>query len=158
MAAAVLVTVASGCGEGGWDPEDPEVPELPSLSAVVTLHTGQGDRVVRGPVRVTHIERNVGLMYRRDRLKADEGMLFIMDSDADHSFWMKNTFIPLDIVFITAAGEVAGIAENVTPRTRTSRRVGKVSRFVLELDGGWSNTHGLRAGDKVDITLVPPSE
>ena len=127
---------------------------LPRVNASVTLHIKGGDRVVKGPLRATRTERSVGLMYRKKRLSPDEGMLFMMDGDADHSFWMRNTLIPLDMVFIDRDGTVVGMLEDVAPKTDIGRSVGKPSRFVLELDGGWCRRFGLKPGDRVDFEIT----
>ncbi len=89
-----------------------------------------------------------GLMYRKF-LPADGGMLFLMGDEDDHYFWMKNTLIALDIVFITADKSVAGVLENMQPHDTTSKGVGKTSLYVLEVNSGWTKTHGVGAGTKV---------
>lgn len=96
----------------------------------------------------------MGLMHVKDRLKDDTGMLFVMDNDSDHSFWMKNTYIPLDMLFIDVHGNLVGVLEEVTPLTTTGRSVDKISRYVLEVDGGWSKRHGVFAGQHVEIKIA----
>ena len=95
-----------------------------------------------------------GLMYR-ESLGEYEGMLFIYNYDADHSFWMKNTLIPLDMVFIRADGAVAGIVENAEPQTLTSRSVGAPSRYVLEVNGGFCKQHGVSTSSEVKFVDIP---
>ena len=77
-------------------------------------------------------QRERGLMFRREMLP-DWGMLFVYPADRPLSFWMKNTLIPLDMVFIDSRGLVVGVIENVPPLTLDSRTVGKPGRYVLEL-------------------------
>ncbi|HVK71686.1 MAG TPA: DUF192 domain-containing protein [Kofleriaceae bacterium] len=86
-----------------------------------------------------------GLMYRKF-LPPDAGMLFLMDDDDDHYFWMKNTFIPLDILFIDKDLKVAGILHDMQPHDTNSKGVGKPSRYVLEVNAGWAKQHGVAAG------------
>ena len=74
--------------------------------------------------------------------------------DSDHSFWMKNTYIGLDLVYLDSAGKVAGIAANVPPLSTESRRVGAPSRFVLEVGSGWCAEHGVARGQRSVITLA----
>lgn len=93
-----------------------------------------------------------GMMWRRE-LAAGKGMLFIFDEEEVHSFWMKNTLIPLDIIFIGADLHVAGVVENAQPRTLTGRSVSRPSRFVLEVPGGWSAKAGVREGTKVALDV-----
>ena len=87
-------------------------------------------------------------MFRRE-LGADEGMLFLFRDTSEHVFWMKNTPLPLDLVFIDAAGVVVGVLERVEPMTTAIRTIGKRSRFVLEVNAGWAAAHGVAAGDRV---------
>jgi hypothetical protein len=92
------------------------------------------------------IER--GLMYR-EHLPPDAGMLFMMGREYDWAFYMRNTLIPLDMLFIGKDLTVAGVVVNAEPRTETLRRVGKPSLYVLEVNGGWAAAHGVTAGAKV---------
>ena len=89
-----------------------------------------------------------GLMYR-DHLPYDAGMLFLMGNDAVHAFWMRNTFIPLDIIFIARDLTVAGVVHNAEPCTDALRSVHKPSAYVLEVNGGWAAAHQITAGAKV---------
>lgn len=89
-----------------------------------------------------------GLMWVRD-LPADQGMLFINDSVRLSSFWMKNTYIPLDILFIDPRGKVVKIYERATPLSLEPLGVDTPVRAVLELRGGESARRGIRAGDRV---------
>jgi hypothetical protein len=85
-----------------------------------------------------------GLMYRRE-LGADAGMLFIMGEERVHTFWMKNTYIPLDMIFITKEMKVAGVSADAVPQTEDLRYVDRASSFVLEVNAGWAKAHGVDA-------------
>jgi len=93
-------------------------------------------------------ERALGLMYRRE-MAADEGMLFDFVTEQPASFWMRNTYIPLDMLFIKADGTIASIAERTTPLSEKSVPSKGPVRYVLEINGGLSDTLGIEAGDKV---------
>jgi uncharacterized membrane protein (UPF0127 family) len=67
---------------------------------------------------------------------------------------MKNTLIPLDIIFIAKDMTIAGIAENAEPLNESLRKVGKPSLYVLEVNGGWTKQHGVAAGAKVRFENV----
>lgn len=99
--------------------------------------------------------RTRGLMYRK-HLDADAGMLFVFPQPAVQQFWMKNTPLPLDMIFIGADYKVVGIVENAKPFTTTGRGVGKQSQYVLEVNGGFAARHGIREGDRVDLLGIPP--
>jgi len=87
----------------------------------------------------------------RDRLDADAGMLFIFANDEERTFWMKNTPLPLDIIFIDAAGKVVSVAEHTTPFTTTPVRSAGAARYVLEVNAGFARRHGIRAGTRTEL-------
>jgi len=94
--------------------------------------------------------RSRGLMWRRELL-ASNGMLFIFPAEVVQSFWMRNTLIPLDMLFIDKRGKVVGVVQWAEPKTLSSRTVGKPSLYVLEVPGGWASRNGVRAGSTVEL-------
>jgi uncharacterized membrane protein (UPF0127 family) len=93
-------------------------------------------------------DRAKGLMYRKS-LPEGQGMLFDFHSEQDVSFWMQNTYIPLDMIFIKADGRIANIVENTEPlSTKMIPSRGPV-RGVLEVIGGTARKLGIVAGDRV---------
>jgi uncharacterized protein len=129
------------------DAKDYVGPTLPR--ARVLLEDAQGGvHPVDVEVAATPETRTRGLMWR-EALPAGQGMLFIFPADEVQSFWMRNTLIPLDMLFINSAGKLAGIIENAQPRTLTSRSVGVPGRYVLEVPGGWSRANGITRGGTV---------
>jgi uncharacterized protein len=96
----------------------------------------------------TQSQRQLGLMYRRE-LPPDSGMLFYFDHEQKQAFTMKNTYIPLDMIFITSGRRIAGIAENTTPLTEGPYEVDAPSQYVLEVNGRFCRDHGIAAGDRV---------
>ncbi len=127
--------------------QDYEPPRLPR--ATVTLAGAKGEPLkVEVEVAATHAARTRGLMWRY-ALPEGTGMLFIFTPQQPLSFWMRNTLIPLDMIFIDEAGKVVSIAENAEPRTLTSRPSAKPAKYVLEVPGGWSAKHKVKAGDAV---------
>jgi uncharacterized protein len=97
-------------------------------------------------------ERSQGLMFRQE-LGKDRGMLFIFPQDSQGPFWMKNTLIPLDIIFIGADKKIVSIAERATPQTTTPREPAGPYRYVLEIEGGRSDELNVQAGDGVEFPL-----
>lgn len=93
-----------------------------------------------------------GLMHR-PYLAPNAGMLFLMGRQADHTFYMRNTWIPLDMIFIDHNLRVAGIVHNATPRTETLRHIGRPSLYVLEVNAGWAMRHHIGVGAPVRIEL-----
>ncbi len=130
------------------------VPAGPREARVV-LETPSGRSFpVRVEVARTPAALERGLMFRRS-LGTDEGMLFVFPDERDHQFWMKDTLIPLDMIFIGAGGAVVGVVERAEPLTTSTRGVGRRSRYVLEVNGGWSAERGVRSGDRVRFEGIP---
>lgn len=117
----------------------------------VELLTPEGRRVQYGvELARTQEERGRGLMYRKT-LKQDRGMFFIFSSSTIQSFWMKNTLIPLDLIFIDENLKVVGIVEDAQPHDLSGQHIKSPSRYVLEVNSGEAARHGIVPG-----TLVVP--
>jgi len=121
--------------------------------ARVVVHTSGGDVPVTVEVADTPARQSLGLMYRKD-LGADAGMLFVFPRTQHLTFWMKNTVLPLDMIFIGDDRRVVGIVKDAVPYTTTPREVAGDSRYVLEVNAGFSERHGVRAGDTVTFEGV----
>ncbi len=119
----------------------------------VVLRTGSGEHVFTVELAETPESRARGLMFRQS-LDADRGMLFDFKQERDVSFWMQNTFIPLDMIFIAADGTVKKIHANARPLDQTSISSGEPVRFVLEIPGGRAAEIGLEPGDVMQHPLV----
>jgi uncharacterized membrane protein (UPF0127 family) len=119
----------------------------------VVLHTAGGDVPVTVEVVSTPAQQAVGLMYRKE-MGAMAGMLFVFDETEEHSFWMKNTILPLDMIFLGDDRKIVGIVKDAVPFTTTSRTVGKPSRYVLEVNAGFSDKHGVKPGDQATFENV----
>ena len=117
---------------------------------VAVIQGAAGAVEVTLEVAATPAERERGLMYRSS-LAEGRGMLFVFDQDGNHTFWMRNTLIPLDMLFIARDGTVVGIHANATPLSTANISVGKPSRYVLEVPGGWVARHGIAAGARVEF-------
>jgi hypothetical protein len=95
-------------------------------------------------------QRARGLMHR-PRMDDSWSMLFVYNYDQRLSFWMKNTLIPLDMVFIDDSATVIGVSHNAEPLTLTSRSVEGESRYVLEINAGLAERYNIKKGDHVDF-------
>ena len=143
-----LLALALGCAANPGCREEPQGPP------VVMLESAQGQEVrVRVEVAATSREREQGLMHRK-HLDPDAGMLFVYPFDSLQSFWMKNTFIPLDIIFIGNNRRIAGIAENTKPLSLERIQVDTPSRFILEVNAGFAKKHGIREGSQVRFSGI----
>lgn len=119
----------------------------------VVFATASGEARVTVEIVATPAKIRQGLMHRK-HMDADKGMLFFMPTEEVQSFWMRNTLIPLDMIFINSDMKVVGIVENAKPLTDDSRTVGIPSIYVLEVNGGWTKQHGVAAGDTVTFENV----
>ena len=95
------------------------------------------------------LERSQGLMFRQS-LGEDEGMLFIFQADTEGAFWMRNTLIPLDIIFVESKKRIVNVVANATPQTDTPRLPEGPYRYVLEINGGQAASLGLSSGSLLD--------
>ena len=121
----------------------------------VVLRLASGTEVrVTVEIAGTEAERTRGLMYRRS-LDSGRGMLFLFPAAEPHKFWMRNTYIPLDMIFLAADRTVVSIEENAEPLTETPRGPDANTQFVLEVPGGWASTHGIEPGITARFVDVP---
>ncbi|MEM1175352.1 MAG: DUF192 domain-containing protein [Pseudomonadota bacterium] len=105
---------------------------------------------------ITPDQRRQGLMFIRE-LPEDTGMLFVYEREALLSIWMKNTYIPLDIVFVASDGTPVNIHRNARPQTLDSRRAEEPARYVLEVNAGVADTLGLGPESRLMVELVEHS-
>lgn len=121
--------------------------------AKVVFHTPQmNDVEVLAEVAQTTEERTQGLMGRK-HLAPNRGMLFIFPYEGEQIFWMKNTFIELDMIFIRANLTVLGCLERAEPLTTTPRSVEGLAKYVLEVNGGFCEKHHISQASTVEIFI-----
>lgn len=132
--------------------QDYPMPALPKARVVLTDAYG-GKHAVDSEVAATPQARTRGLMWRT-QLPEGTGMVFIFPQQQPLTFWMKNTLIPLDMIFFDESLTIVGIEENAAPRTLSSRGPGVPAKYVLEVPGGWSGKIGLKPGLKVELQGV----
>jgi uncharacterized protein len=152
LAVVALVAAGSPAPARAQDEGRESLLELSSFPrSTLTIHsaTRPDAHVFRIWLADTPARQQQGLMYVRD-LPAEEGMLFLDRQSRVWGMWMKNTFIPLDMVFIDARGRVAAIFERTVPQSLQTVSHPKPVKAVLELRGGEAARRGLRVGDRVD--------
>jgi hypothetical protein len=93
--------------------------------------------------------RSQGLMYR-DSMAENQGMLFVFADEAERSFWMENTILPLDIVYIDARNKIITIQKNTVPYSRDSIPSNGPAKYVVEVNSGYCDRHSIRVGDHID--------
>lgn len=136
--AAALCTLLAVAGA------DAGAADVQSLEIV----TKSGVQVFAVEVAKTDQERATGLMYRKE-LAEGRGMLFDFSPEQQVSMWMKNTFIPLDMIFIRSDGRILRIAENTEPHSEKIISSGGLAKGVLEVIGGTAKKYGIAPGDHV---------
>ncbi|MET0295212.1 MAG: DUF192 domain-containing protein [Phenylobacterium sp.] len=124
--------------------------ELDALEIV----TSQARHKFKVELADTDEERRRGLMYRKS-LGGDRGMLFDFFDEAPRAFWMRNTLIPLDMIFIRANGLIRSIAHEAQPLDETPIPSGGPVRAVLEIAGGRARQLGILPGDRVVHRIFP---
>ena len=136
-----------------------EADGTPALSKIepLTIATEHDASLFTVEIADTDQLRARGLMFRQ-RLPGDRGMLFDFGKPRPAAMWMKNTYIPLDMLFIRADGTIAYIAENTKPRSLDVIGISEPVLAVLELAGGTAKRLGIRAGDTVYHRLFQTAE
>jgi uncharacterized protein len=129
--------------------QDYPMPQLPRGRVLVTDAFG-GKHPVDVEVAASRDARTRGLMWRT-HLDDGKGMLFLFEREQALSFWMKNTLMPLDMIFIRSDFSIVGIVEHAEPQTLSARSPGGPSQYVLEVPADWCAKVGLKPGLKVRI-------
>ena len=146
LGAALLITLTA-CSRNA--PAD-------GVDLIFKKPSGEKTEIFRMEVVATNSDRMRGLMFRKS-LAANAGMIFLFNEEREQSFWMKNTLIPLDMVFVSSAWKVVGVLENVPPLTEDPRTVGIPSQYVLEFSAGTIKRLGVSSGAAVEVTgQLPP--
>jgi uncharacterized membrane protein (UPF0127 family) len=112
--------------------------------------TGDTIRNIEIEIADVESERTIGLMHRRS-MPDTQGMLFIFEREEPRSFWMRNTLIGLDILYIKADGEIESIAKYCVPKSEKSIPSRGPALYVLELIEGFCDIHGVAVGDRIEF-------
>lgn len=116
----------------------------------ITIDTKAGPHPFSVEVAADDESREKGLMYRMS-MAPDAGMLFDFHTPQLVSFWMENTVLPLDMLFVRADGTIARIKENATPYSRENIPSGEPVEFVIELNGGRAAALGITEGGRIHV-------
>ena len=154
-ALAVVPLALAACTPHSADGSTASATSTPAVHPVSGLkiipltvtHAGQ-PHTFRVEVAATPGQQEQGLMFRT-AMGADEGMIFPMEPPRGASFWMRNTVIPLDLVYVGTDGRISNIAANAVPYSETPLLSAGLVKGVLELNGGRAAQLGIVAGDKV---------
>ncbi len=145
-------------------PESIKIPPLPDsaeqpaqesskdLANIAIVTSGNEQHNFKVEIADTFEDTRKGLMFRRT-LDADKGMLFIFDVEQERRFWMKNTYIPLDIIFIRSDGVIRHIAHMTTPHSLEHIPSNGPALAVLEIAGGQAKQRNINIGDRVSHSV-----
>lgn len=141
-----MTTSACGSATTTEAPLEQSAAGLQQVPLTITSANGKHDFIVE--VALTDEQQAQGLMFRKS-LDANRGMIFPRDPPGDASFWMKNTLIPLDLIFVRTDGSIARIADNAVPMSLDPIPSLEPVGAVLEIAGGRSAQLGIKPNDKV---------
>ena len=150
VAGGLLLVLAPTIVDYYQNPHINGTPQKIDMVEPVTIHTKNGKINLWAEIARTPKEQEIGLMFR-DHLAADKAMLFIQAQPQNQgsSFWMKNTFIPLDIIFISPNNRVVYVAHNAKPLDETPVGTTAPVQSVLEINGGLAAQWGIAVGDRI---------
>ena len=120
------------------------------------LRNNKTEHFINARIAKTSQEIRQGLMNIKEPLPENEGMIFLMPYRNNHLFWMKNTYIPLDIIFINKTKKenhfkIIGYHKNRKPLEEISMGIGTPTDYVLEMNGGWLDKNKIKKGDIIEI-------
>jgi uncharacterized membrane protein (UPF0127 family) len=152
----LAVLLGNGCREEGDKSLGTEAIAFKKEGELRVLDAETDSTRIRLDIEVasTDYEVQTGLMYRKD-MADRQGMLFVFQDEAPHSFYMKNTLIALDILFIDSDLEIVNIHRNARPLNEAGIPSGGPVQYVLEVKAGMSDRWGLREGDRIQYEKLP---
>ena len=134
----------------GYTQDGPQL-NLPRVSLQAGMHR------IEAQVAQSGLEKQIGLMFRKS-MPVHEGMLFIFPEATVQCFWMKNTLIPLDMIFADETGLVTVVHSDAVPQDLTPIDGGEGVMYVLEINGGLAKRIGIAAGAEMRFDLIDPSK
>jgi uncharacterized membrane protein (UPF0127 family) len=156
LAAAVFLTRDNKKSTAARDPRENAAEELAPIrteflkEGMLSFYTASSEYITTIDIELAenNDERRLGMMFRKS-MGDNQGMFFIFPYDDMQSFWMKNTILPLDMLFINSANEIVTIHKNTTPYAETTYPSTRPAKFVLEVNAGFADRVGIREGDKI---------
>ena len=139
LSTALLITALSAA--------TPAVAQQIPQTGLPVVELGAGMHLIHAEVARTDEQRAIGLMARKE-IAPNAGMIFVFEQPAQQCFWMRNTLIPLSAAFVADDGTIVNIVE-MQPLSDASHCSTKPVRYVLEMNKGWFDKRGLKAGSKL---------
>lgn len=151
----LTLLLASCGGNEDSDSRTPSVTDPPGLTRITFVKEGGTEVDLLVEIADDAQERTRGLMFR-ESLPEEQGMLFVFAQEGNHSFWMKDTTIPLSIAFIAGVGNIIGI-RNMEPLDATLLSPGAPYLYAVEVNRGWFERNGIDIGSTVNISGTTPA-
>lgn len=141
----------NSCKEADKSSKSFEIPF--TKEGTLSFFLASGDTVqIDIEVANTELEITNGLMYRKS-MPESSGMLFVFEQDEPRSFWMKNTYLSLDMIFVKSDLQIASIYTNIMPLRETGIPSGHPVQYVIEVPAGFSYRHKIAIGDYIDFSI-----
>ena len=147
-ATVCLGSIATGCSTAS------RTTPQSSRADIVFLLSSRAEVHVSAELALDEASRAHGLMDRRS-LASGTGMVFVFPEASPHKFWMHNTYIPLDMIFVGEDRRVVFVEDQAEPLSEVTRGPDAPTQFVVEVPGGWAKSHGIEPGTRVRFDGVP---
>jgi len=158
----LIITGLLACNSSKKSKPDPNKPPKYAITAEpIFQHQGnlwfldeKGGtlQTIKIEIADTDAKREKGLMFRKS-MGSDQGMLFVFTEERRQSFWMKNTHIPLDIIFVNANKQIVHVAENTEPYSLKGIPSFEYAQFVVEVNAGYCKRYGVRVGGEINYKV-----
>ncbi|MDT0646158.1 DUF192 domain-containing protein [Zunongwangia sp. F260] len=148
--------LCTGCKSESEEPESIETePIVFTKEAELYLIKPEGDTIQKIDIEIADndYERETGLMYR-ESMEENQGMLFVYDTQSPRSFYMKNTYFPLDLIFYNSDSTAVSFQENAQPLNEDHLRSGEAAQFILELNAGLVENWNIEEGDTFSVVTI----
>lgn len=153
IAAVVIYFVVGNKKSGQKFVAEDSAPSFIKQGELIFVDTADSDTLAVIDIEIADNDQKTaqGLMYRTS-MPENAGMLFLMKTEQMQSFWMKNTYIPLDMIFVNSQKEIVTIRHNTTPMKESSYYSTKPALYVVEVNAGFCRKNNINVGDKIDFT------
>lgn len=149
IAVSTLLPACNGCS-GGSSTTVPQDSNGLSRATVSITNSSDTTLNINAELAITDEQHTQGLMNRMF-MADNDGMLFVFSNESRQSFWMKNTLISLDMIFISSTGSIVDINKNAIPGNLIPFVSSTAAKYVLEVNGGWCDKNNVAIGNKVTI-------
>lgn len=153
IAAVVIYFVVGNKKSGQKFVAEDSAPSFIKQGELIFVDTADSDTLAVIDIEIADNDQETaqGLMYRTS-MPENAGMLFLMKTEQMQSFWMKNTYIPLDMIFVNSQKEIVTIRHNTTPMKESSYYSTKPALYVVEVNAGFCRKNNIKEGDKIEFS------